>query len=124
MLRAYTLNIDDRLMHAAKARALHERTSVSEIVRRLLSGYVGLAIEQQALADGAKVAETLSRYSKGEVRRSEAMRAIGLDIVELDRFNSLMTEFGFDWPEEDPARVAQQAEIVAGMVARKDGAVG
>ena len=124
MLRPYTLNIDDRLMHTAKARALQERTSVSEIVRRLLSGYVGLAIEQPASIDDVKAAETLSRYSKGEIRRSEAMRAIGLDIVELDRFDSLMTEFGFDWPEQDPARVAQQAEIVAGLVGRKDGAVG
>jgi plasmid stability protein len=42
MLRPYTLNLDDSLMHAAKMRAVQEKTSVSEIVRRLLSRYLGV----------------------------------------------------------------------------------
>lgn len=119
MLRAFTLNLDDRLMQAAKARALQERTSVSEIVRRLLSGYVGLAVEQPPMADPTKISEVLDRYSRGEIRRSEAMHAVGLDIADLDPFNALMIEFGIGWPEQDTARVAEQAEIVAGIIARE-----
>src|SRR5580692_12130881 len=112
MLRAFTLNLDDRLMQAAKARALQERTSVSEIVRRLLSSYVGVAVEQPATVDATKITEVLVRYSKSEIRRGEAMRAVGLDIADLDQFNALMVEFGIGWPEQDAARVAEQAEIV------------
>jgi hypothetical protein len=119
MLRAFTLNLDDRLMQAAKARALQERTSVSEIVRRLLSSYVGVAVEQPATVDATKITEVLVRYSKSEIRRGEAMRAVGLDIADLDQFNALMVEFGIGWPEQDAARVAEQAEIVAGIVARE-----
>jgi hypothetical protein len=119
MLRAFTLNLDDRLMQAAKARALQERTSVSEIVRRLLSSYVGVAVVQPATVDATKITEVLVRYSKGEIRRGEAMRAVGLDIADLDQFNALMVEFGIGWPEQDAARVAEQAEIVAGIVARE-----
>lgn len=35
MLKAYTLNLDDSLMLAAKSKAVQDRTSVSEMVRRL-----------------------------------------------------------------------------------------
>jgi hypothetical protein len=59
-----------------QARALQERTSVSEIVRRLLSSYFGAAVEQPATVDATKITEVLVRYSNGEIRRGEAMRAV------------------------------------------------
>jgi len=95
MLRPYTLNLDDSLMMAAKSKALQDRTSVSEMVRRLLSEHLGLSNRMvDNVPDEKKIIETLESYSLGQLKRSEAMRAIGLDPVELETFTSLMSEYG------------------------------
>lgn len=116
MLRPYTLNIDEDLMRAAKSRALSERTSVSDIVRRLLAGYVGFQADDDATIEDERVLEVLRRYSAGGMRRSEAMRVIGLDPIELDRFNDLMDQFKIPWPAPDRARAEQEGAVVASMI--------
>ena len=124
MLKAYTLNLDDSLMMAAKSKALQDRTSVSEMVRRLLSEHLGLS---NRMADNApdekKIIETLRSYSSGELKRSEAMLAIGLDPVELEAFTSLMNEYGISWPEVDRARAEKEGEYVARAIAFNSGEI-
>jgi hypothetical protein len=122
MLRPYTLNLDDSLMHAAKMRAVQEKTSVSEIVRRLLSGYLGVADPRPPRIEAAGIVEVLSRYSRGDLQRSQAMRALGLDIADLGRFNALMGEFEIAWPAPDGGRASHQASIVAEIISREGGA--
>ena len=124
MLKAYTLNLDDSLMMAAKSKALQDRTSVSEMVRRLLSEHLGLS---NRMADNApdekKIIETLRSYSSGELKRSEAMLAIGLDPVELEAFTSLMNEYGISWPEVDRERAEKEGEYVARAIAFNSGEI-
>ena len=120
MLRAYTLNIDDVLMKAAKQRALDDGASVSEIVRRLLSNYLGVAANEPTVLPSDEIVETLGRYSTGAIRRNEAMRAIGLDVADLDRFNALMAEFGIPWPVHDMERIELQGALVAELVAAQE----
>ena len=124
MLKAYTLNLDESLMMAAKSKALQDRTSVSEMVRRLLSEYLGLS---DRTADNTphekEIIEILERYSSGQLKRSEAMRAIGLDPVELEAFTSLMSEYGMSWPEVDRERAKKEGEYVARAIAFNSGEI-
>lgn len=117
MLRAYTLSIDDALMKATKQRALDEGVSVSEIVRRLLSDYLGVKAEEPAMTAPDEIMEILRRYSAETLSRSETMRAIGLDVADLGRFNALMVEFGIPWPVFDMERIKRQGAVVAELIA-------
>jgi hypothetical protein len=116
MLRAYTLNIDDALMKAAKQRALDDGTSVSEVVRRLLSDHLGVQWKESAMQPPDEIMKSLARYSAGAIRRNEAMRAIGLDVADLGRFNALMAEFDISWPALDMVRIEQQAAVVTELI--------
>jgi len=122
MLRAYTLNLDDSLMMAAKSKALQDRTSVSEMVRRLLSEHLGFS---DRMADNTphekEIIEILEDYSSGQLKRSEAMRAIGLDPVELETFSSLMSEYGILWPEVGREQAEKEGEYVARAIAFNSG---
>jgi len=124
MLKAYTLNLDDSLMMAAKSKALQDRTSVSEMVRRLLSEHLGLSNRMaDNTPDEKKIIEILEDYSSGQIKRSEAMRAIGLDPVELEAFTSLMNEHGIPWPEVGRERAEKEGEYVARAIAFNSGAI-
>lgn len=124
MLRAYTLNLDDSLMMAAKTKALQDRTSVSEMVRRLLSEHLGFSMQTvKNTPDGKKVLEALEAYSSGQLKRSEAMRAIGLDPVELEAFMSLMNEYGISWPEVAREHAEKEGECVARAIAYNSGKI-
>ncbi|OPY66815.1 MAG: hypothetical protein A4E57_02617 [Syntrophorhabdaceae bacterium PtaU1.Bin034] len=124
MLRPYTLNLDDSLMMAAKSKALQDRTSVSEMVRRLLSEHLGLSNRMvDNVPDEKKIIETLESYSSGQLKRSEAMRAIGLDPVELETFTSLMNEYGISWPEVGRERAEKEGEYVARAIAFNSGEI-
>ena len=124
MLRPYTLNLDDYLMMAAKSKALQDRTSVSEMVRRLLSEHLGFS---DRMADNTphekEIIEILEDYSSGQLKRSEAMRTIGLDPVELEAFTSLMNEYGISWPEVDRERAEKEGEHVARAIAFNSGEI-
>ena len=48
-----------------------------------------------------------------QLKRSEAMRAIGFDPVELEAFMSLMNEYGISWPEAARERAEKEGEYVA-----------
>lgn len=124
MLKAYTLNLDDSLMMAAKSRALQDRISVSEMVRRLLSEHLGFSDRMvDNTLHGKKIIEILEDYSSGQLKRSEAMRAIGLDPVELEAFTSLMSEYGISWPEVDRERAEKEGEYVARAIAFNSGEI-
>ena len=124
MLRPYTLNLDDSLMMAAKSKALQDRTSVSEMVRRLLSEHLGLSNRMvDNVPDEKKIIETLESYSSGQLKRSEAMRAIGLDPVELEAFMSLMNEYGISWPEVAREHAEKEGECVARAIAYNSGKI-
>jgi hypothetical protein len=118
MLRAYTLNLDDSLMMAAKTKALHDKTSVSEMVRRLLSEHLGIGDKTAGDApDERKIVETLKKYSSGQLKRSEAMQEIGLDQVELGAFISLMNEYQIQWPEINREQAKEEGEYVSRAIA-------
>ena len=124
MLRAYTLNLDESLMMAAKSKALQDRTSVSEMVRRLLSEHLGFGDRTTDNAPHEKrIIETLGNYSSGQFKRSEAMRAIGLDPVELETFTSLMNEYRISWPKVNRERAEKEGEYVARAIAFNSGEI-
>jgi uncharacterized protein (DUF433 family) len=65
----------------------------------------------------------LTKYSTGEITRSEAMRRLGLDVVELGKFTELMETYEIPWPVTDRQRAEKEAEIIAAAIkdARDEG---
>jgi hypothetical protein len=87
-----------------------------------LSRYLGVADARPSRIDAPDIVEVLTRYSRGDLQRSQAMRALGLDIADLGRFNALMGEFEIAWPVPDGGRASHEAGLVAEIISREGGA--
>ena len=113
-MRQFTMNIDDGLLHAAKARALATGRTVSDIVRDLLAREVGWSAPTEAVpfAD-AKALPVLMAYSERRISRRRAMEAIGLEPDRYPDFVDAMERLAVPWPKVDRAQVEREAGIVA-----------
>jgi plasmid stability protein len=113
-MRQFTMNIDDGLLHAAKARALQTGRTVSDIVRDLLAREVGWSgAKEVAPLDDEKALPVLRAYSEQRISRRRAMEAIGLEPDRYSDFVDAMERLAVPWPKVDRAQVEREAEIVA-----------
>ncbi len=122
-MRQFTMNIDDGLLHAAKAHALGVGRSVSDIVRDLLAREVGwVGSDQRAALDDAASRPVFAAYAQGRMTRRQAMQALNLAPEDTAEFVEAMNRLGVPWPEADRAQVEQEAEIVVAAIQDAAGA--
>ena len=117
-MRQFTMNIDDGLLHAAKARALQTGRSVSEIVRDLLSRELGWSgAKAETPVDDETALPVLMTYAEGRISRRRAMEAIGLQPDQYSALVVTMERLSLPWPKVDRAQVEREADIVARAIA-------
>ncbi len=111
------MNIDARLLLAAKRHAVDVGVTMSDLVRNLLAREVGWSPGGEAAPiDEAAAAPILESYSGGEVTRRQAMEALGLSPDRQPEFVVLMNRLKIPWPSPDPKQVDEEAELVASAI--------
>jgi hypothetical protein len=103
---------------AVVQRLMERQEWIEEVLRRIPPDVFAeeSKLLMSAIDEGHKIIKTrdiLTKYSSGGLKRSEAMRRLGLDLVELDKFIELMERYEIPWPVLDRERAEKEAETVA-----------
>ncbi|WP_061934666.1 hypothetical protein [Aureimonas sp. AU22] len=104
----FTFLIDEDLRRAAKIYAAERGTTLSDLIRDLLTSKIGWKVIMSAEPDDATLRAVLAAYGDGLIERSDALQRLGRDPSEVLWLRERMNELGVAWPQQ--AREAAESQ--------------
>ncbi len=116
-MKQFTMNINSDLLREAKSFALKHDTTVSDLVRSLLSEKLEWKGDVSRVPDYQETQKILRDYSERRVGKRESFDLLGLRVDQYDVFAELMNNSELSWPEPDRLAAIDEGKLVELVIA-------